>query len=396
AGAAESGQRGHVDVPLGDDLDDLDPPTGQSRDLVGDRRGLGPGELGPAGAQAHGASAELLGFDDVEGVVGDRSDPIGFDVVGAGGLRDLRLGLSDRMGDLVDGKVEQLHERLGVVDLGFRHSQFLDLHRRGVDELLGHPVQRFADLAEGLLIDDRTDLLLQTRGLGGEGVLGVGAPRGHRRGGGARRAVTVGPRHRARSPVASVPSSSAMIPRSSSTVLTPFASRSLSEFFSSARISPSPKSATCSNSRTLGSMSCGSARSTNALFAAPLGFCDSPATMSSRVTTTPRAPVQEMMRSASAISSAITRGVSSRARPPTSATRRSAFSTVRLSTVMRLTPSLCRPDTTSPDMAPAPMTRALAARSEPMCAAEASSAAPKRERATSPRSVSEWARLPTR
>src|SRR5699024_1144904 len=27
AGAAESGQRGHVDVPLGDDLDDLDPPT---------------------------------------------------------------------------------------------------------------------------------------------------------------------------------------------------------------------------------------------------------------------------------------------------------------------------------------------------------------------------------
>src|SRR5690625_6895614 len=52
---------------LGDDLDDLDPPTGQSRDLVGDRRGLGPGELGPAGAQAHGASAELLGFDEVEG-----------------------------------------------------------------------------------------------------------------------------------------------------------------------------------------------------------------------------------------------------------------------------------------------------------------------------------------
>src|SRR5690625_7538107 len=106
---------------LGDDLDDLDPPTGQSRDLVGDRRGLGPGELGPAGAQAHGASAELLGVDDVEGVVGGRADPIGFRVVRAGGLRDLRLGLRVRMGDLVDRRVGRLHEPLGVGEHGLAY-----------------------------------------------------------------------------------------------------------------------------------------------------------------------------------------------------------------------------------------------------------------------------------
>ena len=153
-----------------------------------------------------------------------------------------------------------------------------------------------------------------------------------------RSAVTVGATERSLFPVAMFSSSAEMMVRTSSMVATTFESLSLSEPRSSSRISPRPKRATCSNSRTLGSMSCGRARSMKALFAAPLGFCARPATMSSRLTTTPRAPVQETMRSASAISSAMMRGVSSRARPPTSATRRSALSSVRLSTVMWATP----------------------------------------------------------
>ena len=148
SGSAESGQRRHVDVAFGDDFDDLDAPAGQRRDLVSDRCGLRTGQLGPAGAQSHGAAGEVFGFDDVEGVIGDRTDAVGLDMVCTGGRRDLRLRRGLGMGDLVHGQVEELHERLGVVDFGFGHSEFLDLHGRGVDELLRHPVQGLSDLCE--------------------------------------------------------------------------------------------------------------------------------------------------------------------------------------------------------------------------------------------------------
>ena len=179
--AAEAGQGRHVDIALGDDLDDLDAPAGQCRDLVGDRRGLGTRQLGPAGAQTHGAAAEVFGFDDVEGVIGDRADAVGLDVVHAGCRGDLRLRRGLGMSGLVHGQVEELHECLGIVDFGFGHSEFLDLHGRGVDELLCHPVQRFADLCERFLVDGVTELLLQTLGLRGEHVFGVGTQSGHGR-----------------------------------------------------------------------------------------------------------------------------------------------------------------------------------------------------------------------
>lgn len=141
AGAAEAGERGHVDIAFGDDLDDLDPPPGQGRDLVGDRRRLRAGELGAARAQADGPAAGMLGFDDVEGVVGDGTETVGLDVLGALGLRDLRLRGRLRMGDLDRRQVEELDEGLGVVDVGFGDGELLDLDRRGVDELLRDPVE---------------------------------------------------------------------------------------------------------------------------------------------------------------------------------------------------------------------------------------------------------------